>query len=73
MQIQTSQYEVNPKQKILVDNIITFEKDIELQLNKQEICTQGFRLSKGKLIPGVPRRKSEDCLKFCALDHCDGL
>jgi len=42
----------------------------KLELDKGQICWEGFREFKGKLIRGVPKRNLEDCFKYCRHEGC---
>jgi len=42
----------------------------KMALEERQICWEGFREVKGKLICGVPKRSSEDCFKHCRHEGC---
>jgi len=42
-----------------------------LRLEEGQICWEGFRMLRGKLVRGVPRRKREDCARYCCHEGCD--
>lgn len=42
-----------------------------LRLEKEQICWEGFRKLRGKLVRGVPKRNKNDCLKYCRHEGCD--
>lgn len=42
----------------------------KLELDVGQICLEGFREFKGKLIRGVPKRNPEDCFKYCRHEGC---
>lgn len=43
----------------------------KLKLEEGQICWEGFREVNGKLIRGVPKTCSKDCLKYCRHEGCD--
>jgi len=45
-------------------------KTKELALEERQICWEGFRKVKGRLIRGVPKKSKEDCLKYCYHEGC---
>jgi len=45
----------------------------KLRLEEEQICWEGFRQVGEKLIRGVPKRSSRDCLKYCRHEGCDFL
>ncbi|MFQ6063890.1 MAG: hypothetical protein ACE5L6_00265 [Candidatus Bathyarchaeia archaeon] len=45
----------------------------KLKFEEGQICWEGFREVNGKLIRGVPKMCSKDCLKYCRHEGCDFL
>lgn len=45
----------------------------KLKFEEGQICLEGFRQVNGKLIRGVPKKSSKDCLKYCCHEGCDFL
>jgi len=61
---------------MLKRNKINFEIEDEgkiktLELEEWQICWEGFRKLRGKLVRGVPRRNAKDCAKYCRHEGCD--
>jgi len=55
-----------------IDLEIEEEGRIEtLRLEEGQICWEGFRKLRGKLVRGVPRRNREDCARYCCHEGCD--
>jgi len=46
-------------------------KIVTLRLEEGQICWEGFRKLRGKLVRGVPKRNKNDCLKYCRHEGCD--
>lgn len=56
----------------LIDLEVEEEGKIEtVRLEEGQICWQGFRKLRGKLVRGVPKRNKNDCLKYCRHEGCD--
>jgi len=43
----------------------------KMDLDEGQICWEGFREVKGKLVCGVPKRSLEDCFKYCRHEGCE--
>lgn len=55
-----------------IDLEVEEEGKIEtLRLEEGQICWEGFRKLRGKIVRGVPRRNRNDCLKYCCHEGCD--
>lgn len=49
----------------------TTGKFVEIIVSEKQICFEGLRNEDGILIWGVPHRDKNDCLRYCALEHCE--
>ncbi|UCC33143.1 MAG: hypothetical protein JSW53_05015 [Candidatus Bathyarchaeota archaeon] len=61
------------ERRILVLEIEEGERIKKVKVKEREVCWEGFREVRGKLLRGVPKMNPKDCLKYCRHEGCDFL